>query len=89
MAEKTIKTRIMHKHDIEENWLKAENFIPLEGEIIIYDIDGNNSSPRIKIGDGENYISNLEFFSSGNEIISTETIDEICGTEVIAEGVEY
>lgn len=25
---KTIQTRIAQKHDVEENWNKAENFIP-------------------------------------------------------------
>ena len=38
MSEKTLNNiRIVHKHDIEANWLKAENFIPKQGEIIIYD----------------------------------------------------
>ena len=36
---KTINTRIKHKHDLEVNWLKARNFIPLEGELIIYDAE--------------------------------------------------
>ena len=29
---KEIKGRLVNKHDIEENWLKAENFTPLAGE---------------------------------------------------------
>ena len=33
MAEKNIKTRIIHKHDTEENWNKATNFIPKQGEV--------------------------------------------------------
>jgi predicted DNA-binding ArsR family transcriptional regulator len=33
---KTIKTRIQNKHDLEVNWLQA-TFVPLEGELIIYD----------------------------------------------------
>ena len=33
----TLKTRVKHKHDIPANWEKAVNFIPLAGEIIIYD----------------------------------------------------
>lgn len=41
----TLRTRIVHKHDLESNWLKATNFIPLKGELIIYDTevdkDGN------------------------------------------------
>jgi hypothetical protein len=38
-----IYTRAQQKHDIEANWIKAINFIPLEGEIIIYDADENYS----------------------------------------------
>jgi hypothetical protein len=34
---KNIKTRIQNKHDLEVNWLLAENFVPLQGELIVYD----------------------------------------------------
>lgn len=37
MAEKNLNARIVHKHDLEINWEKATNFIPKQGEIIIYD----------------------------------------------------
>ena len=50
--EKNIKSRIQHKHDTEANWQKAENFVPLIGEIIVYDPDTINENSRIKIGDG-------------------------------------
>lgn len=36
---KSISTRIQNKHDLEANWLKASNFTPLEGELIIYDAE--------------------------------------------------
>lgn len=36
MAEKTIKTRIQHKREFETNWLRAANFVPLAGELIVY-----------------------------------------------------
>ena len=54
-------TRIQHKHDIETNWSKAINFIPLAGEIIVYDKDEEHSSARIKIGDGVTKVSDLPF----------------------------
>ena len=41
MAEQIIKTRIINKHDIPSNWIKAVNFIPKQGEIIIYDKEDN------------------------------------------------
>ena len=55
-------TRIQHKHDTETNWLKATNFIPLVGEIIIYDPDELCTYQRIKIGDGKTVVSSLSFF---------------------------
>lgn len=54
-------TRIQHKHDTEANWLKATNFTPLDGEIIIYDKDSSHNYKRIKIGDGVTKINNLPF----------------------------
>lgn len=58
---KTLNTRVIQKHDTEANWNLAVNFIPKNGEIIIYDKDNNNFRPRIKIGDGINLVSNLPF----------------------------
>lgn len=56
MANKTFQGRIVQKHDTKANWDKATNFIPLKGEMIIYDDLGN-----FKIGDGINKVGDLEF----------------------------
>ena len=56
MANKTFQGRIVQKHDTEANWKKATNFVPLKGEIIVYD-DLN----KIKIGDGSTKINDLKF----------------------------
>lgn len=61
MSEKNIKSRIVHKHDIESNWLLATNFIPKKGELIVYDIDDNYDYERFKIGDGVTVVSSLPF----------------------------
>lgn len=61
MAEKNIKTRIIHKHDTEENWNKAINFIPRQGEIIVYDVDATHTYERFKIGDGVTNVNSLPF----------------------------
>lgn len=61
MAEKNLKARIVHKHDIEANWLLATGFTPKQGEIIVYDIDNNYSYERIKIGDGLKNVNALPF----------------------------
>ena len=65
MADKTIKTRIIHKHATESNWLKAVNFTPKQGELIIYDPDSVYSYARYKIGDGTNKVNDLPFLSAG------------------------
>ena len=59
MANKEIKTRIQNKNDTSENWEKAVNFVPLKGEIIIY-----NDLRLTKIGDGVTKVGALEFANS-------------------------
>lgn len=79
MAEKKIKTRIQQKHDIEANWIKATSFIPLAGEMIVYDAETsstdltgtNRTSPityeRFKIGDGKTVVSSLPFATNQHD----------------------
>ena len=66
-------TRIIHKHDSEANWLKATNFVPKQGELIVYDPDENFNYSRVKIGDGITKVNSLPFHI---EAISNEKIDE-------------
>ena len=61
--EQLVNGRIVHKHDTEENWTKAINFVPMKGEMIIYDIDTNYPYERFKIGDGNTAINSLPFAS--------------------------
>lgn len=61
MSEKVLNSRIVHKHDVEANWLKAVNFTPKQGEIIVYDIDDTYDYERFKIGDGKMLVSALPF----------------------------
>lgn len=56
MTNKEIKTRIQNKNDTSGNWAKATNFVPLKGEIIIY-----NDTLQFKVGDGKTLLSKLEF----------------------------
>lgn len=53
---KIYKGRISQKHDTSENWEKAGNFVPLTGELIIYD-----DLHKIKIGTGSTKIKDLPF----------------------------
>ena len=61
MIEKKIKMRSQQKHDIEANWLKAAAFIPMAGELIVYDPDANYNYARLKIGDGNTSVVDLTF----------------------------
>ena len=68
MATKTkeITSRLVLKHDIAANWANATNFVPKQGEIIIYDKDATCNHERIKVGDGETTVANLPFFTCDN-----------------------
>lgn len=62
--EKQLNTRLLQKHDIEANWVKATGFTPKEGEIIVYDADASHLYPRIKIGNGKDNVNTLKFTQS-------------------------
>lgn len=64
MAGKTILSRIVQKHDTEAKWVQKTDFIPNQGEIIVYDIDENYGYERFKIGDGVTNINELPFTSA-------------------------
>lgn len=65
MATNTIKTRIQLKNDTEENWNKATNFAPKEGEVIIYSTDGTHPFSRLKVGHNDTIVSDLPFIDAG------------------------
>lgn len=71
-----VQARIQSKHDTTENWNNARGFIPLPGEIIIYDdwkvktweteeygetVTKTVNIPGIKIGTGNAYVQDLGF----------------------------
>lgn len=59
---KELKSRIQHKNDIQANWEKATNFIPLAGEMIIYNPDADHTYARFKIGNGVTAVNDLPFY---------------------------
>ena len=80
IVKKTIQTRIAQKHDVEENWNKAENFIPKKGEIIIYDKDDNHVTIRVKVGDGVTVVKSLPFITD-NYYTITEINSKLDGKQ--------
>lgn len=68
MAEhKVLNSRVLLKNDLAAEWAKVPDFIPLEGEIIIYNYD-NGAAPKFKIGNGSTKISVLPFFNNLEEL---------------------
>ena len=68
----TTQARIKFKRDTTQHWNEALGFIPLEGEVIVYNdyksmtkvIDGEEvhiQVPGMKIGDGQAYVQDLPF----------------------------
>ena len=76
--EKVIKTRIQLKNDTEANWKKAVNFIPKQGEIIIYSADGSHPYSRLKVGDGSTTVTTLPFIDAGT--INGEVLADVIVT---------
>lgn len=66
-SEKYLKGRFQQRFDTEENWKKAKNFVPLEGEIIVY-----SDLNKIKIGDGETLVNDLGFLAGGFGLVSED-----------------
>ena len=81
---KTVKGRISNKHGTEEYWilsvytdtskntLRDNPFIPLAGELIVYDPDSVYDYPRFKFGDGVNNVDQLSF-------VTEELAEELAG----------
>lgn len=66
MATNTIKTRIQLKNDTEAHWNLATNFVPKQGEVIIYSADDTHPFSRLKVGDGSTNVIDLPFINSGS-----------------------
>lgn len=93
MSEKKLSARIVHKHDVEANWLKATNFIPKQGEIIVYDKDASHNYGRIKVGDGETTVSSLPFTTatvlSDAKLYIDEQIESLMDGDFAISNAEY
>lgn len=76
-TEKTLKTRVKMKHGKESEWALATKFTPLIGEIIVYDVDNNHTSPRFKVGDGLTNVNNLKFVNQDELVKITTLGDEL------------
>lgn len=80
---KTFDTRIITKHDTELNWNLKPNFVPLNGEVIIYDDHERDSDnkpvPGFKVGNGVTPIADLAFVDA---IRKAELLAHISNTDI-------
>lgn len=76
MAEniKEIFTRVVHTHDLAENWQKNPDFVPMRGEFIVYDIDEKYAYERFKIGDGITTVAELPFVDENTVLPATRVL---------------
>lgn len=79
MSNTNIKARVVHRHGTQANWEKITDFIPMKGEIVVYDTDDTYAYERIKIGDGVTEVNQLPF---NIEVITDSEIDTICGASI-------
>lgn len=64
-----VKSNAVVKVDSETNWNKAINYIPDSFTIIVYTYD--DSTPKVKIGDGIHRVKELPFLSSREVVEDT------------------
>ena len=65
-------------HGTAEEWNAHSDYIPKEGEFIIFDLaDGK----RIKIGDGVTTVIDLPFADTVDDVITNEQIDTLFESE--------
>lgn len=81
-----IKGKLIHKHDTEANWNKANNFYPLLGEIIVYDPDENYSYPRYKTGIWDGKSTKTDAMLVKNLPFSNNPVFEPADPAIIAVG---
>lgn len=56
-----MKARISQLHKTEADWNKLPDFVPLSGELIVFDPDRQHRYTRLKIGDGVTKLQKLPF----------------------------
>lgn len=69
MTDRNINCTLISRHDSEENWVLVKDFIPRQGEIVIYDADQLHNYERVKVGDGKTVVGDLPFVNSGLEVV--------------------
>lgn len=80
--EKKLKARVVHKHKTAAEWyldvyddngnLRDNPFVPLDGELIIFDPEEEGGQKRFKFGDGSTNVMDLPFIATLPKTQSSE-----------------
>lgn len=67
-----MKARVSQLCKTEAEWAGLPDFVPLQGEVVIFSPDKQYKYARLKIGDGKTLLRNIPFFidSSVNDFIT-------------------
>lgn len=57
---KRLRGKAVFKHETEADWLKS-NYVPEDGEMVLYDEDKDHKQKRIKYGNGKDKVKDLPF----------------------------
>jgi hypothetical protein len=81
-----MKARVSQLHKTEAEWNNLPDFIPMKGELIIFEQDTEHQYARIKIGDGNTPLIELPFFidNSINRFIEDNFYKVIDGGRITA-----
>lgn len=88
MSEKIFNGRIKQKHGTASEWSLATTFVPKDGELIVYDVDSDNPSPRFKVGNGVDKVNDLPFsdddiWAAINDLPTKTYIEEYIETNLV------
>lgn len=61
MIKHSMKARVSQLHKTETAWNTLDSFIPLSGEVVLFDADECYDYVRVKIGDGKTLLKDLPF----------------------------
>jgi hypothetical protein len=74
-----MKARVSQLHKTEAEWSKLHDFVPIQGEFIIFDPDKQHRYARLKVGDGVTKLNNLPFFidSAIDDYVTKKRLNEV------------
>lgn len=83
LPDRIFNVRIKLRNDSHSNWAKKTDFVPMDGEIVIYDIDNSHQYQLIKIGDGITKLQDLPFINEfdAKNLYTKKEVDELIAKE--------